>query len=376
MKTIPLFKVAMSETVRHTVPDVLQCGFIGEGLKVKEFEAALSERVNNPYCLALSSGTHGLTLALRLINKQKGSWGRVSNANVISTPLTCFASNAPIITGGYNIVWADIQKDSLNIDPSSIREKITNETKAIVVVHWGGYPCDMDEIKKISDDYGISVIEDGAHAFGSFYKGYSIGSCSHSDFCMISFQAIKHLTCGDGGVLFSNNLESHIRGRHLRWFGINRESSLQDMRCREDILEAGFKFHMNDICATIGLSNLLIVDENLRIAKRNSDYYKEAMSGLSEILPIQNKTDRVSSNWLFTVLVEDRTGFARKMGEKGIMVSQVHSRNDKHICTEAYADNFLPVMDEIDSKYCCIPVGWWVSKEDREYIVSTIREGW
>ena len=376
MKMIPLFKVSMNPDVDRNLSKVLHSGFIGEGPKVKEFEKELSDRTNNPNCLALSSGTHALTLALRLIKHPKSSWGKASSANIVSTSLTCFATNAAIITSGYDIVWADIQKESLNIDPESIRKRITPETKAIMVVHWGGYPCDMSEIRKISEEYNnLPVIEDGAHALGSFYKDHPIGDCHYSDFCMMSFQAIKGLNTIDGGALFTSGILESVRARYLRWFGINRESTLQDMRCKENIIEAGFKFHMNDVCATVGLSNFEIFDKNLKITKSNIEFYKKGLIGFSGIVPIQNKTDRVSSNWLFTVLVKDRTGFARKMGEKGIMVSQVHSRNDTHSCTEKYKTS-LPNLDSVDNEYCCIPAGWWVTKEDREYILSSIKGGW
>jgi len=367
---IPLFKVAMNPRVDDSLLKVLHSGYTGEGPKVKEFEERLAFLFNNKNCLALNSGTAGLRLALEMTKLETPQ-----KKKVIATPLTCFATNAPILTSGNFIVWADIQKDSLNIDPDSIEEEAKNDVLAIIVVHWGGYPCDMDKIKKISEKYNIPVIEDGAHTFGSTYKGSIIGDCSYSDFCMISFQSIKFLSTGDGGVLFTKKKKHYDKLKLLRWFGIDRDSPRQDLRCEEDILQAGFKFQMNDLAATIGLSNLAIVQENLKTTRENVRFYRENLKDIPGITLIQNKTDRESSNWLFTILVDDALGFARKMGEKRIMVSKVHARNDKHSCTKLF-QKYLPNLEKVEGKRVCLPVGWWVTKEDRAYIAESVSEGW
>lgn len=371
-KNIPLFKVAMHSQIGPAITETLHSGFIGEGPKVAKFEKTLAFRFNNPHCLTLNSGTAGLRLSLELIRHK--SRGKV-RGKVLTTPLTCFATVAPVLTSGHDIVWADIQKDSLNIDPDSIREKIDDSIDAIIVVHWGGYPCDMDEIYEISKEYRIPIIEDGAHTFGATYHNSTIGDCSFSDFCMISFQAIKHLTTGDGGVLFLRNHEDYKLGKLLRWFGISREGPFRDLRCSENIQKAGFKFQMNDIAATIGLLNLDLVTQNLLIAEHNTAAYRDKLKDVPGITLLQNKMDRNSSNWLFTILVEDPVGFSRKMGEKGIMVSKVHSRLDHHSCVEKYRTD-LPVLEELDNKRICIPCGFWVKKEEREYIINSIKEGW
>lgn len=365
---IPLFKVFMSPEVDKPLSHVLHSGWIGQGNKVIEFERELSMRVNSPYCLSLSAGTHGIHLALRLSDIEVGD-------EVICTPLTCTASNWPVLYQGAKIVWADIKEDDLNIDPYYIEQAISKKTKAIIVVHWGGYSCDMEKIYTICTEKNIKVIEDAAHAFGSYYQDIPIGACNYSDFVMFSFQAIKTLTVVDGGALFCKNKEDYKRGKLLRWYGIDREGPRQDMRCEENISEFGYKYHMNDVCATIGLENLKYVDSNLKITFDNALYYEKELKSVSGIRLTQQKGDRKSSYWLFTIYIEDRTGFARKMGEKGIMVSRVHERNDKHTCVRKFKSH-LPVLEEVIQKMICIPVGWWVTKEDREYIVSSIKEGW
>ena len=365
---IPLFKVYINPEVDEALLRVIHSGWIGQGEKVKEFESLLSEKFNNKFCLALSAGTHGLHLALRMLGIGKGD-------NVVTTALTCTASNWPILMQGANIVWADVKEEDLNIDSKSIRDKINDKTKAVIVVHWGGYPCDMKEIYAVCSERNIPVIEDAAHAFGAMYKDSIIGDCTYSNFTMMSFQAIKHLTCVDGGVLFCKDKKHYNRGKLLRWYGIDREGSRVDLRCETDIKEFGYKYHMNDVCATIGLSNLRGAQINLEKARKNVKYYLDTLKDVSGVELIQLKEDRLSSYWLFTIYVEDRTGFARKMGEKGIMISRVHERCDKHSCVSEFKTD-LPILDKVIHKMICIPVGAWVAKEDREYIVASILEGW
>ena len=293
---------------------------------------------------------------------------------VITTPLTCTATNFPIVSRGANIVWADIKED-INIQPESIKSCITEKTKAIVFVHWGGYPADLEEISKIGFDHGIPVIEDAAHCYGSVYKNSIIGDCEYSDYTMMSFQAIKHLTCVDGGVLFTNDKKDYKRGKLLRWYGIDREGPRTDFRCEEDIFEGGDKWHMNDVCATIGLTNMELARENVTLARVNAHYYDQELSKIDGIELTQISPDKKSSYWLYTFLVEKRSDFCTMMATKGISVSRVHERNDKHTCFMDFR-KVLPMLEWVMPRYICIPVGWWVTKEDREYIVSCIKEGW
>ena len=370
---IPLFKVSMSEKVREPMNEVLYSGYIGQGPKVIEFENALSVKFNNPYGFTTSAGTHALHLALRLCGVGPGS-GVGPGDEVITTPLTCTATSFPILMQGANIVWADV-RDDFNIDPADVEKKITKKTKAIICVHWGGYPCDMDVLYEIAKNNNIRLIEDAAHTYGSRYRGSIIGDCRYSSFAMMSFQAIKHLTTIDGGVLFCRNQYDYERGKLLRWYGINRESLRRDMRCEEEIIEFGYKYHLSDVCATVGLYNMNLADENVKKCQDNAKFYNRELSKCGDIKLTQNRTDRRSSYWLYSFLVEDRHNFSRVMTRKGIHCSKVHERNDIHACVEQFKTE-LPGLDSINDKLISIPVGAWVTKEDREYIVECINEGW
>ena len=364
---IPLFKVYINPDIDQELLKVIHSGWIGQGPKVKEFEAKLGKRFSNPNVLALSAGTHGLSLALRLAGVGPGD-------EVITTPLTCTATNTPILQQLAKPVWADI-KDDFNIDPASIDARITEQTKAIMVMHWGGYPCDMEEIAKIAARFDIPIIEDAAHAYGSTYKGSHIGRCNYSHYTMMSFQAIKHLTCVDGGALFTRSVRDCDRGRLLRWYGIDRESPRTDFRCEADIKEWGYKFHMNDVCATVGIENMKDVEANISWTKSIAKRYDRELSKVPGVKITQNADDRTSSYWLYTIQVDNRSEFINMMTREGISVSRVHERNDKHTFTKDFR-NILPNLDRIIEKQICIPVGWWLEEEDVDHIIETIKKGW
>lgn len=364
---IPLFKVAMSDRVDNDLLKVLHSGYIGQGEQVEKFEKALMPIVGNRKILTVSAGTHAIHLALELIGVEEGD-------EVITSPLTCTATNWPILMCGADPIWCDIDPNTGNISPKEIEKKITNKTKAIMVVHWGGYPCDMDKISEISTRHRIPVIEDAAHAFGAEYKGWPIGSIS--DFTAFSFQAIKHLTTVDGGLLSTLHYGDYKRGKLLRWYGIDRETPRQTMRCEGDISEWGYKYHMNDIAATIGLGNLKDLGYILKTHRENAVYYREELQDIDGLELLIEEKNVKSSYWIFTIKVDRRDDFVKMMNDKGIMVNRVHERNDIHSCVRDYYDHRPKNLNTFVEKMICIPVGWWVSQIDREYIVGCIKEGW
>ena len=157
-----------------------------------------------------------------------------------------------------------------NIDLDDVERNITSETKAIVAVLWGGYPCELDALIRITTKNRVKLIEVAAHAFGATYKGKPISS--HSDFACFSFQAIKQLTTIDGGVLSCRSEDDFKRGKLLRCFGIDRERKRKDFRCEEDAEEHGYKFHINDVCAAVGVAQPKHIDPILGAHRENGRY--------------------------------------------------------------------------------------------------------
>lgn len=390
---IPLFKVYMSEEAIKRSTEVLRSGYIGQGPVVDEFEDYLKIYLKNDKVLTLNSATSAEHLALHLLKKPssnitvmdgagstKNEWpGLEPGDEILATALTCLASNFPIILGGYKIKWVDVDPLTLNMDLDDLARKISPKTKAIMLVFWGGMPVDMTKLESIQSRaqsmYGFkpAIIIDGAHSFGSTFNNKPINNFGH--ITTYSFQAIKHVTSVDGGALVLPHSELYRRGKLLRWYGIDRNENRKEFRCESDVEEAGTKWHMNDVNAAIGLENLKASKNILNAFIENAEYYNQELKNVPGVTLLTPTPGAKSAYWLFTMKVTNRDDFTARLSEKGIVTSRVHERNDKHTATRPYISQ-LPTLDKVSKEMICIPVGWWVSREDREYVAKTIKEGW
>ena len=379
---IPIFKVSMAETVGKETEKVLLSGKISQYSKVDEFEKMLSEYIGNDKLLTINSGTNALHLAYHLLQKpikELNFPGLNDGDEVLTTALTCVATNWPILANKLKIKWVDTDPSTLNMNIEDLKNKITKKTKIICIVHWGGTPIDLDKLKEAQDyaekKFGFRpiVIEDGAHAFGAEYDRKKLGN--HGNIVMHSFQAIKHLTTVDGGLLILPEKTLYKRGKLLRWFGISRErkNKQKDFRVEDNIPEFGFKFHMNDVNATIGICNFPIAVENLKKHRKYAEYYNNNLKDIScvTLLDIDSKIN--SAYWIYSLKIEERNKFITYMRLKGVCVSQIHGRNDIHSCVKEFNTN-LPILDDIEKNIVCLPVGWWLTQKNVEYIVDCIKE--
>lgn len=363
---IPLFKVHMPPP-EHLMPelkDVLYSGYITQGKKVDAFEAKLGDMWGVSNVLTVNSGTSALQLALRLSGVRGGK--------VITTPMTCSATVLPVLAEGAVPVWADINPASGNIDPDSVAVHARDmDVKAILAVNWGGQPCDMDELMNIGNLYGIPVIVDAAHALGAEWSGTNIAH--HADFTCYSLQAIKHITTGDGGILVAQNDDDYARGKRLRWFGIDREAGSGDARVENDIPEYGYKFHMNDIAATIGLAQLHYLDFVVRRHRNNAAFYDENLTvRRQEVAAAAN-----GSWWLYTLLWDNgdqRARFMEYARYHGVQVSRVHARLDQLTCFKEFSNRPLPGVDSFFDRETCIPVHWDITAGERDRVTSVVND--
>ncbi len=361
---IPLFKVHMAPEgeLMPRLRDVLYSGQISEGAPVREFEMKFSDFVGLPNILSFYSGTAALHAALLLAGVKAGD-------EVISTPMTAEPTNMAIRHAGGRIVWADVDPANGNLSAATIAERLSPRTKAIMVVHYGGIPAPMDGIRKIAERAGLPVVEDAAHALGARYGERPIGALS--EYAMFSLQAVKHLTTVDGGMLACKNPGDLPRGRELRWFGIDRQVA----RTEVDVRTVGYKYHMNNVNATIGLVQL---DHAAAVIARhvaNGRYFDTALRGIPGLELCRWDEQARPSYWFYTVLAERREELSRYLSEHGIGNSQVHKRNDRH-SVFASSRRELPGLDSFYSRMLHIPCGWWVGGEDRDYIAEMIRRGW
>lgn len=274
----------------------------------------------------------------------------VRGKKVISTPATCTATNIALKNAGAEIVWADVDSVTGNIDINSVYKTFYNHENvvAIACVHYGGALCD-----KRLFNLELPLIEDCAHRFNSSLGGYEC----------YSFQAIKFMTTVDGGALVCPNDVDRERARLMRWFGIDRKAG-GSMRCMNPVYEKGFKFHMNDVNATIGIEQLKYTENNVNKHKENAKRYCESFD-------MEYRKD--SDYWLFVIHVNDRDEFIEYMNENGVMTSTVHGRNDLHPIFKRPRKH-LPGVDSFYKTQVAIPVGWWLTDNDIDKITELVKK--
>ncbi|MGO8928011.1 MAG: DegT/DnrJ/EryC1/StrS family aminotransferase [Limisphaerales bacterium] len=368
MQPISMFKPYVNERAIALVSEVLRSGYIGDGPKVKEFEARLSEITGAPYPVAVNSGTSALHLAMVLAGVGPGH-------EVITTAQTMLATTTAVLMCGARPVFADVQYGTGNIIPGDIAHRIGPRTKAILTVDWAGYPCDYDEILQIAKAHSLVVVEDAAHALGATYRTRPIGSVS--PFTCFSFQAIKHLTTGDGGLLCLPSAETHARAMQLRWLGIDRCKRMPSILGEPlwNVAEMGFKYHMNDIAAAIGLGNLEDIRSLLNRRREIVAEYRRSFSGVDGVELFERKPDRESADWLFCVHVARREDFCRALNSRGIQASVVHLRIDRNsICGPERQD--LPELSRFTKTHVSLPLHPGLTREEVQRITAAVRAGW
>ena len=272
-------------------------------------------------------------------------------------------------------MYADVEYATGNINAADIAHRVTPRTRAILTVDWGGYPCDYDAILAVAKEHDLIVIEDAAHALGATYKGKPVGSIC--PFTCFSFQAIKHLTTGDGGMLCVPSEDNYRKAVRLRWFGIDR------FRRRPSILgepmwnvtELGYKYHMNDIAASIGLGNLEDFERLLARRREIVAIYRDMLDGVAGVTLFERSSDRESADWLFSIHVERREDFCQMMESKGIGVSVVHLRIDRNEVCGGERDD-LPELARFTETHVSLPLHNYLSDDDVQYVISSIRSGW
>ena len=377
MKIYPMFKVHVNkEAALQRIGEVFDSGFINEGEQVAQYAAALKTRLGSDQLVLTNSGTSALTLAMVLC-------GVKPDTNVVSTPMTCVASNTPIATLGADIVWADVDPESGMPSARDIAAKINDRTRAVLIVDWAGVPADLEEIQRVCTEKGVKLIQDAAHAFGAEYKGRPVACWT--DFTMFSLQAIKHMTSGDGGALFCRSDKDFELAKKLKWFGLDREKAKdaagnwKGQQAEADILpgEIGYKFNMNNIAAALGLSQLPYIGGILEAHRRNAAVYREAFADIPHLIkPMKQPGSSLPSYWVYTQILQnakhDRDTVVQQLVAQGIHAGVVHVPNQHYAAFAPFMTD-LPGVNAFSSRQFSLPCGWWLSAEDAAYIATTLR---
>jgi len=360
---IPLVKVAMppKERLMPALEEVLYSGMIAEGEHVYRFEAEFAKSFGLPVALGTSSGTAALHIALLLSGVEAGD-------EVITTSMTAEPTNTVILQCGAEPVFADVDHETGNIDPVSVAAAIGPKTKAILVVHYAGFPVDMPAMRRLADQHGVALIEDAAHALGARCAGAPIGTIG--DFGIFSLQAIKHMTTIDGGVLTIRNPDLVPAAKKLRWFGLAKGVP----RTEVDITRTGFKYNMHNVAGVIGLAQLETIQQRISRHIENGQFFDREISAIPGLSVTRIDAGQEPSYWLYSVLSDDSDAVERILVAAGVSASKLHRPNHMHSVFRPYRRP-LPGLDTYYYRLTHIPCGWWVSDEDRARIVEIIKRG-
>jgi perosamine synthetase len=367
---IQLFKPYFGEEEIEAVAAVMRSGWWGQGPKTVEFENKFAAFVSAKTAVTFSSATAALHLALTVAD--------VEGAEVISTPMTFVSTNHAILYNRAIPVFADVEGDTLNIDPADIERKITSKTKAIMAVDYGGHPCDFDRIFEIAKAHNLIVIEDAAHAAGAKYKGKAVGS--YSPMTCFSFHPVKNLATGDGGMITLANEEWAERLKRLRWVGINkntwqRSDSADGSRYswEYDVEEAGFKYHTNDINSAIALVQLERLAWTNDRRRQICALYDEGLKDLPWLqLPVE-KDYVFSSRHNYVIRLENRDKLADWLREYRVGNGMHYIPNHLYEMYKPYVREALPVIEREWLRCLTLPLHPNLSDSEVEYVVEVIR---
>ena len=357
----------------EAVTDVLRSKWLTMGEITQRFEAAFAEYLGVKHAFAVANGTAALHIAHEVIGVKAGD-------EVICPSLTFVATANSILYTGGSPVFAEIRGlDDLNISPESIREKITDKTKAITVVHYGGYPCEMDTIMEIARSHHLRIIEDAAHAPGAEYKGKKLGTIG--DIGCFSFFSNKNMTTGEGGMVVTDNDEFAERIRLIRSHGM---TSLTLDRHKGhaysyDVMELGYNYRIDEIRAAIGIEQLKRLDKNNSARKEIVELYHNLLKEIDEIsVPFCDCPDESSFHILPVLLKSrvDRKNFQERLKAKGIQTSMHYP--PIHLFSFyrekfGYKEGLLPITEEIGRREVTLPLYPQLDQRSVKYIVDEIK---
>ena len=371
---IPLSDIDLDEEEIEEVVKVLKSKWLSMGPVTQEFEEKFSNYLGVKYAFGVSSGTAALHIAHKVIGIEQGD-------EVIVPSLTFVATANSVLYCGAKSVFADITSlDDFNISPDDILEKITNKTKAITIVHYGGYPCDMNAIMEIAEDHNLKVIEDAAHAPGAEYKGKKCGIIG--DVGCFSFFANKNLVTGEGGMLVTNDDALAEKIRIMRSHGMTTLTwdRHKGHAHSYDVVDLGFNYRINEMASAIGLVQLKKLNKNNEERRRIVEEYRKRLEDISGFsVPFKEYKEK-SSYHIFPVLLSvdvSRGEFIDKLKEKGIQTS-IHYP-PIHLFTYyrkilGFREGMLPLTEYVGEHEVTLPLYPTIREEDVEYIAKSISE--
>ena len=376
LEVLPVFRPAMGQEEIDAVAEVIRSGWIGLGPKTEEFENKFAKYVNSGYAVGLNSATAALHLSLLALGIGPGD-------EVLVPSLTFVSTAHAVLYVGAKPVFVDVYEDTLCMDPADMEKKITKKSKAIIPVHFGGHPVDLDVIHKIAVKHNLAVVEDASHACGSKYKGRMIGGLS--DLTCFSFHAVKNLATGDGGMVTTNDKKLAGTIKRLRWVGINkdtweREELVFQKGYRQygwyyEVTDLGYKYHMNDLAAAIGLVQLAKLPSanarRRRLAKRYDGKFRKLP--WLKIPVIKPGVKSARHNYVVRTKYRDKLNLFLK----GKKISTGVHYYPVHLHPYYQKNGFkaeVPVTDRVWKELLTLPLYPTLSYKDQDRVIAAIIE--
>lgn len=369
---VPLFRVHVPPGVETRLGETLRSGHIAQGAEVAQFEALLRAFLGAERLCAVSEGSAALTLALYSAGVRPGD-------EVIVSPMSCVATTMPIANLFARPAWCDVDPATGMLDPRRVAACINERTRAVLAYHWSGNVADLAALHQQTRSRGIKLVVDGSEAFGAEFRGRRLGA-PEADFTVYSFSAVRHVTAGEGAAVVVADPDAFEQLRRLRRYGIDPASfrlANGDLNPASDIPAAGYSFAMNNICATLGLAQMAHAEDIVRHHRDNGRFYDAALAGVPGLRLLAQDPNSASAYWTYSLRAERRGDLMRKLLEHGIGTQRLHLRCDRYGCfSESRRPDPLAGVDAFDADNLSIPCGWWVGREDREFIAERIRGGW
>jgi len=364
---IPVSRPSIGKEELAAVEKVFQSGWLGLGSVVFEFENKLKEYLPAKNVIAVNTGTTALHIALDSLGIGQGD-------EVIVPSLTFAASIQAIIQTGAIPVFCEVREEDLNIDVDDARKRITSKTKAVMPVHYCGKSCNMDALLEIGKKNNIKVVEDAAHAFGSSYKGRKIGS--FGDAACFSFDPIKNITCGEGGAVCVSDDEVAERIRRKRILGIDKDTWHRYRNERSwfyEVVEPGYRYHMSNINAAIGLEQMKKLDGFIRRKREITWRYDEAFKGLKGIKILSNDYENTAQFCYIVRVMGRRDDLMEYLKSKGVGSGVHYIPNHLQPLFKKYSAK-LPITEKLGEEILTLPLYYDMRDEEVELVIRSVRE--
>lgn len=366
---IQIFKPWFEDAEYEALREPLQTGWVGTGPKVAQFEKRFAEYMGVEHAIALYSATAALHLAMLT--------AEVEDRDVLTTSMTFVSTNHAILYAGAHPVFCDVEADTLNIDARQLEARITPQTRAIVVVHYGGHACDMDPVLELAAKHNLVIIEDAAQACGGSYKGRKLGTLG--DIGCFSFESKKNLSTGDGGMLVTNDNAIAERVRKLKWMGISRGTwerfnTGQTGRSWEyDVEEVGFKYQMNDIAAALGLVQLEKLERANQLRRGLVQRYEEAFAEVEGVQPLAQRDYAENACYHMVVQLDERDALCDFLEGHNIQ-SGVHFYPNHFLPVyQPYRNAPLPIVERVWQRILTLPLYPQMTAAEQDRVIDAVR---